>query len=120
MSKQQNLIGNITLVAGEDLLPYTLVQFEADTADVLYYDTTGGTGAFGVVQSYAADGDAVAVKPISDGGGTYLLQANDAIAKGVEIYADSDGKVTDVDLGTPIGFSLTSCAAAGLVEAVLY
>jgi len=118
--KQQNLIGNVTLIAGEDLNPYLLVSLEASTAAVVAYDTTGGTGAYGVVQSFAEDGDPVAIKPIGYAGGTYLLQANDAIAKGVEIYADEDGEVTDVDLGTAIGFSLTSCDAAGVVEAVLY
>lgn len=117
--KQVDLVGYITLTAGEDLDANVCVAIGSD-GEVTAYDTTGGTAIYGVTMAAAEDGDPVAVKPKGEAGGTVLITTAEAIDLGDEVYVTTGGLIIDTDNGDPIGRALTAAASGALCEVVLY
>ena len=114
--------GPLTYQAGEDLEAYRRVKIESGTTtnppEVVYADA--GELCHGVTMESAKDGDPILVKELN-AGGSFLVEAGEAIVEGADCYGANDGKLSDSVASGPVQF-VARMAASGtgaIIECVL-
>lgn len=112
-----------TFLAGEALAAKRRVKIEAGSVtsppEVVYADA--GEVAIGITEYSAADGDAVAVRLLSDKG-TFEAEClvDAAIAIGTVLYGGADGVVTDASSGSALGIALEAGADGTIIEMAVW
>jgi len=113
--------GPLTFTAGEELAAYRRVKgsdYTTSPVTVSYADA--GEDFIGVTLDNAESGDPIAVQPIAKDG-SFLVEADEALSAGSDLYGADDGRVADTSSGTAYFKALVAATAQGdIIEAVLH
>jgi len=113
---------DLSLICGAaDLAGHVLVKMHTDQTAIVNTVTSTDL-VIGVTKANAKVGDPVGITPLNEGG-TIEMMAGGAIAAGAEVYADDDGKVTELPAGAgdyrKIGIAMKAASGDGSIVEVL-